>query len=680
MNYREEIDGLRAIAVSSVILYHAGITQISGGYAGVDVFFVISGFLIGGQIASAKAEGSFSYRDFYERRARRILPALFFVILCSLVVGWFTMMPHTLRYFGGAAVSAVFFVSNLWFWKRIDYFNPEAAHDPLVHTWSLAVEEQFYLFVPLLFSLLWPLGRRRLTIVLAAVAITSFAIAVSTNETHPMAAFYLIHTRAWELLAGVLAALYYAQVARKDAFGALVGNLGLMLLLAGVALTPSYTAWPGCWTLLPVLGTVMVLLFGEAPSVARRVLTLPIVTWLGLISYSAYLWHQPIFSFAKMTNHQPQSLTAALALTALVFAASHLSWKYVELPFRNRAVPMPLQLRAFGAATAVIAATAIGGHFTKGYPSRMPAEVLDILAYSGSYSQSFRKCLYGRDDVEGIDLERACVHGARVEPTVAIWGDSHAGRIAEPLGVLLGKAGLALKQLTLSSCQPIPGLLNRGQQKAVRCPQFNEKVLAYLSGKRDIETVVLFATWDNYFQRRPTRNMLDRLAPDEFYSYPVDGDPTEGDRQRKAAIVDALAKAIRSLTSAGKTVVVVGSLPRPDIDIPFYIADRAWRGENLPADVGYPVSIFGEQAEEGRSMLREAVGVGESAPGRAYFADPAPVFCDSVRCLVMRGGVPLFSDGNHPSLPGAALTLSAFARFIPGVDGDRAFAKAAAEP
>lgn len=680
MNYRKEIDGLRAIAVASVVLYHAGVTQIGGGYAGVDVFFVISGFLIGGQIASAKAERGFSYLDFYARRARRILPALLLVILCSLAVGWFTMMPHTLRFFGGAAVSAVFFVSNLWFWKRIDYFNPEAADDPLVHTWSLAVEEQFYLFIPLLFALLWPLGRRGLTMALAAIAVASFSLAVMTNENHPMAAFYLIHTRAWELLAGVLAALYYSSIARKDAVGALLGNAGLLLLLCGVTLVPPFASWPGFWTLLPVVGTLLVLLFGEAPSTARRVLTLPAIAWLGLISYSAYLWHQPIFSFTRMTNHYPQGLAGAFALTAMVFAVSHFTWKYIELPFRNRAVPRALQLRALCLFVAVITAVAIGGHFTKGYPFRMPAEVLDILAYSGSYSPTFRRCLYSRSGVEGVDLESACVHGAKAVPTVAIWGDSHAARIAEPLGAVLGKSGVAIKQLTLSSCLPIPHLLNQGQQKAARCPEFNEKVMDYLLGKPDLKTVIVFATWDNYFQYRPTRNMFGRLDPDKFYSYPIDRGPAQNDQDRKTAIVDEMGRAISRLTSVGKKVIVVGSLPRPDIDIPFYVADRAWRGERLPGDDGYTASIFAEQADEGRSMLRKAVGAGDTAPGGAHFADPAPIFCDSVRCRVMQEGAPLFTDGNHPSLPGVALTISAFVDLIPGAHGEPALAGAATQP
>ena len=197
--YRRDIDGLRAFAVMGVILHHAGVALVGSGYAGVDIFFVISGFLIGGIVAGEMAEGRFSWRRFYARRARRILPALFLVILVTLVAGWLTMTPEQLRYFGGGAISTLVFLSNVWFYNRIDYFNPDAAEDPLIHTWSLAVEEQFYIVLPILLFLIWRFGPRVRVGVLVALAVASFAAAVTIGADDPMAVFYLIHARANQL-------------------------------------------------------------------------------------------------------------------------------------------------------------------------------------------------------------------------------------------------------------------------------------------------------------------------------------------------------------------------------------------------------------------------------------------------------------------------------------------------
>lgn len=207
MTYRSEIDGLRAIAVMGVILHHAGVGAMSSGYAGVDIFFVISGYLIGGQILSDLAAGTFRFRDFYARRARRILPALLAMIAATCVAGAFILLPHDYRYLFGAAVAAMLSVSNFWFFDRIDYFNPQAANDPLIHTWSLGVEEQFYLLVPLLFWLLWHWFRAHLRTLVMLLVGLSFALCLLLGQTAPEAAFYLLPTRAWELLAGVLVAM-----------------------------------------------------------------------------------------------------------------------------------------------------------------------------------------------------------------------------------------------------------------------------------------------------------------------------------------------------------------------------------------------------------------------------------------------------------------------------------------
>lgn len=656
MQYRTELDGLRAISVMSVILYHAGVSGISAGYAGVDVFFVISGFLIGGQIAKDRANGTFSYRDFYARRARRILPALFLVIICSIIVGWFTMVPQEFRYFGGGAISALLSVSNFWFWDVIDYFNPAAARDPLVHTWSLAVEEQFYLFVPLLFGVLWRFGRKRVFVSLTALALASFATAVLTNSDSPMAAFYLLHARAWELLAGVLAALLHGRVKASGKLAASLSNAGLILTLAGLVLIPGNVDWPGVWTLLPVTGAVMILLFGETPSLSQRLLKLAPLQMIGLISYSAYLWHQPVFSFLEITNHLPDSKAGLALIVAVTLAISFLSWKFVEQPFRKRVFAPAFGRGVLLASACLIIVFSVGGHVTKGYPARMPANVHEVLLYSNSYSGSYRNCLYNREEIAGLDIDQSCVFGADVAPSVAIWGDSHAGAIAEPLGIALGAVGRSLKQFALSSCQPIPNLLNSGQSRAERCAEFNAKVFAKLLDSPDLETVVFFATWDNYFRNGERQNMFGTMEADGFFSYPRGQGPDLPDQERRAGIVRELGTVVGLLTAAGKKVILLASLPSPDVDIPVYFAGEVWNGKPLPDRYGYPVEIFRFQADTGRQMLAEAAR-GAAHAGRAVVLDPAEIFCDQFECTVIADRKLLFVDGDHPSLAGSAVLV-----------------------
>lgn len=318
------------------------------------------------------------------------------MILVSLPVGWVTMTPEQLRYFGGGALATLLFLSNIWFYNRIDYFNPGAAEDPLIHTWSLAVEEQFYIILPVLLFLIWRFGARARLAVLAGLALASLAAAIATGPDDPMAAFYLIATRAWELLAGVLAALGFRRVQIAGPVGRGLADLGLALVLAGLFVVPSSALWPGPWTLLPVGGAVLLMLYGHNPSVARRILHLPPVVGLGLVSYSAYLWHQPILGFLAILDRRPENWAGVTLVVLATLALSVASWRFVEQPFRyGLAARRPGRI-ALWAAGLAIAAFAIGGHVTEGYPSRVPPEVREMLAWSESFPSTIKQCIGGR--------------------------------------------------------------------------------------------------------------------------------------------------------------------------------------------------------------------------------------------------------------------------------------------
>lgn len=340
ISYRREIDGLRALAVLPVILFHAGLDTFSGGFVGVDVFFVVSGYLITSIILSEKEAGAFSLINFYERRARRILPALFLVIGVCMPFAWILLDQFDLISFSRSAISAVLFFSNFFFWRDGGYFEIAAELKPLLHTWSLAVEEQYYMFFPLFLMLIWRVAKQWMVGVLLFVALSSLALAQWAAYNMPSAAFFLLPTRGWEIAIGALIALYFAKQNRTDLSHSVnqsVSAAGLLLICIAIFVFEENTPFPGLYALVPTIGAALIILFATPTTLVGRVLSTRGFVGVGLISYSAYLWHQPLLAF---TRHYAGTLSPllALAVVSLVFALAYLSWKYVETPFRDKRV------------------------------------------------------------------------------------------------------------------------------------------------------------------------------------------------------------------------------------------------------------------------------------------------------------------------------------------------------
>ncbi|MEE9351389.1 MAG: acyltransferase [Thiotrichaceae bacterium] len=346
MIYRKEIDGLRAFAVIPVILYHAGFEWLKGGYIGVDIFFVISGYLITSIIIRELEAGTFTITNFYERRARRILPALFFIILVCLPFAWYWLLPFELKDFGKSMVAVTVFASNILFWQESDYFAAGAELIPLLHTWSLAVEEQFYVFFPLLMMFLWAFGKRWLVAVIAIIGLLSLGLTEWGWRHFPEANFYLIPTRAWELMIGALLAfyLYYKDDDKPEAgneqrttlTSQLASITGFALIIASIFFLDKSIPFPSLYALAPTLGTALIILFTTPDSLVYRVLSLRLLVGIGLISYSAYLWHQPLFVFTRMMSLEEPSQWLLGLLSMVTFLLAYLSWRFVEKPFRNK--------------------------------------------------------------------------------------------------------------------------------------------------------------------------------------------------------------------------------------------------------------------------------------------------------------------------------------------------------
>ena len=436
MVYKREIDGLRAVAVLPVILFHAGFETFRGGYVGVDVFFVISGYLITSILINDLERGGFSIFRFYERRARRILPALFTVIVACIPPAFLWMTPAQMQDFTQSIVAVVFFASNILFWREEGYFAAASELKPLLHTWSLAVEEQYYLIFPLLLLIVWPLGRRRAFWILAGTAAASLGFSEWGTRNLPGFTFYLAPTRAWELFAGGLCA--FASLRRPQGSSDLLSGLGLALIVAAILGFDRTLPFPGLWAVVPVLGTMLIILFAGAGTAVQMILSTRPLVGIGLISYSAYLWHQPLFAFARIQSLSapPPWLMLSLGGASLLLAWG--SWRLVEQPFRRgQGRFLPSQRGVFAASAtvaALLAAFGYAGHRTDGFrsaylalhPEREANLALVETARQEAPYQGGGDCVFHVSDLDPAALARIRACRAAIGPGLLVLGDSHA--------------------------------------------------------------------------------------------------------------------------------------------------------------------------------------------------------------------------------------------------------------
>jgi peptidoglycan/LPS O-acetylase OafA/YrhL len=387
MDYRREIDGLRALAVLPVIFFHAGFQTFSGGFVGVDVFFVISGYLITSIIFFEKQAGTFTFLNFYERRARRILPALFVVTCACLPFAWLLMNPHQLKEFSQSLVAVALFSSNILFWKQSDYFDAEAALKPLLHTWSLGIEEQYYLVFPALLMLVWRLGQRNISFFLLIIAAISLAAAQWGSVQQPEATYYLLPTRAWELLLGSFVA-FSAYKNDDEKFGAplkqLFSFVGLALVVFSICWFNTKTPFPSLYALLPTVGAALIILFGTQETFVGKLLGSKVFVGIGLISYSLYLWHQPILAFLKISNrNNGLTIFQYFVFFIFTFGLSFITYKLVETQFRRKALSRKSLFATVIIFTAILVLLGYSGHQTKGFLkiklSEIPIEKRSIL-------------------------------------------------------------------------------------------------------------------------------------------------------------------------------------------------------------------------------------------------------------------------------------------------------------
>lgn len=381
MKYRSEVDGLRAVAVIPVILYHAGLTWFKGGYLGVDIFFVISGYLITTILYDDMVRGRFSIARFYERRARRILPVQYFIMLITLPLGYLLMLPEDLENFGQSLVATVFFSNNALLYLTSGYWVMEVDFKPLMHTWSLGVEEQYYFVVPIFMLMALRLGGRALGLGLILIFGLSLAYCQYMASASPSFNFLMLFTRAWELIAGAFVALFFRtrfSGVVSTRYHGVLALLGVAMLVFSFVVFDHETLHPSSFTLFPVAATMLILMFASPDNLVGRVLSIKMVVLLGLTSYGSYLWHQPIFAFARLVSLQPPSMWAMVLLSLLSIVLAFLSWKYIEALFRGK---NGVRLRFFiplMALTSLVLA-GVGGywHLKAGFSQSVPEVSID---------------------------------------------------------------------------------------------------------------------------------------------------------------------------------------------------------------------------------------------------------------------------------------------------------------
>jgi len=665
--YRKDIDGLRAIAILAVVAYHAGVPGVPGGFVGVDVFFVLSGYLITSLLfAEARKNKAISLRSFYARRIRRLLPALFVVVSVTSILGFFVLLPvfDQQQDLARSGIAAALYVSNFYFWLHSPgYFDQSSDLKPFLHTWSLSVEEQFYMVWPLIVLTVvglarqrqWHLGRALLVITLS-ILVASLAWCVTQTQANPTAAFYLLPSRAWELATGATLALWLPKVTSKNPLvGGACSFVGVSAIVLAVVALSADMRFPGYLAALPVFGTALIVIGGHlAPTnpVQNGLSTRPMV-FIGLLSYSWYLWHWPLLALTRAHQLEEANLSRDLIVAALSLLLAYASYRLVENPIRfGRPGP-------FGRTeTTLVAGVAISLIMC------FPAGALGAWAkFVGSRKVEFQPLVAARNDrpplrskchqnppFVGLGPAESCVTGeGDIPPAIVLWGDSHADHLSplmQELSALAPETRVLARSFT--GCPPMAGLRVSDSRHAEACDLFNAAVFAEikeLSGN-GLRGVVLAGRWLNILGAPRLEAVSTRSTTDDIsLNSPVE--------------LEQLAATVSQLTSLGLRVLVVAPMPEPRFDIPSCLARRH-------AD---DCAVERRLTDAQRRETIESLSKLESRwPGVRVF-DAIDSLCNQERCLAVSNGRVVFLDDHHLTASASRALLPAATESLHWVSG-----------
>jgi peptidoglycan/LPS O-acetylase OafA/YrhL len=626
MKHRRDIDGLRAVAIIPVVLFHAGVSRLGGGFVGVDVFFVISGFLITGILMEDIRQDRFSIAMFYERRARRILPALFTVLLFASLAAYRILLPNDAHDYGRSLLATLFFISNIAFSREMGYFDGPAEMKPLLHTWSLAVEEQFYIAYPLFLYAVTRFFKKRYATAIGSMLLLSLGYSIWRVHTQPVTSFYLAPSRAWELLIGGILAIQGIPKLRNKLVANLAGFLGLGLILYAVFSFTAATTFPGANALYPCVGAALIIYSGmETETLVGQFLSLQPMVFVGLISYSLYLWHWVVIVFAKYYLDRPLTGREMIAVIVAPVILASLAWKFIENPFRGRNA-IGTRTWIFSAAAVVsmlFAVFALGALITKGFPNRFSGETRRLVDAQRDFWKR-------RDECDG----KVCHIGVTGAPeTFMLWGDSSAGALAPAFEQLATSENLSGVVAFQSSCAPLLQL-KRYDAYGKNCVHYGDTVLDYIK-THHIKNVFLHGRWARYTESNWHEQDL-----------PVLLTPDLRPEENYAVFAQLVHSTLQQLHDLDLHIVIIASIPEVSKDVPTALARMSISGK--PMELAPTREQFMKRQERAFQVLSNA-----AAEYSAEMVYPHQFLCDASECSVVQQQWPLYWDNIHLSVHGA---------------------------
>lgn len=630
IKYRSDIDGLRAIAVLPVIFFHVGFPFFSGGYVGVDVFFVISGYLITSIILQGLENDSFSLKGFYINRARRLLPALSFMLAITIPIAFTVMLPANLDAFFRSVIATLFFSSNLYFWRQTNYFSDAAELQPLIHTWSLGIEEQYYLLFPIFLIFLWKRKKILIPTAISLVFLLSFVFGTWGPELFNFSratAYYLLPTRGWEILLGSISALFLYNKAFTESplfyqWRSILSLIGFGMIFYAILMFSPSTPYPSAYTLMPTVGTFLIIVFNSKSSFLHKLLSINLLVYVGLLSYSAYLWHQPLIALSRHYLLDFPGITTNLLIVILTFVMAYISYKFVETPLRNKQKTSNTRFtRVIGFAITVIIIISISGISLKGFenyylkyrtsPDSM--QVLDYLNYKNTsiYKAEYSdgECFYDSTQFLFRDFNQEKCLRLSENNNILLVGDSFAAMYS---GALKRKyPDTNLIQATPTHCKPFIGLKS-GHKNCIDLYDYLYGEFLPINAPK-IDGIIISARWD-----------LEDLEP--------------------------LHQTINFINELGIKIFLLGPTPEFSIDLPAIISKKIFENKKLD-----DVAFSSHQVLKVHNSMIDFVSNYE---GELNFFSPYNVLCPDSSCnLILPSMIPIIFDYGHYTAEGASLVV-----------------------
>ena len=678
--YLPFIDGLRALAVLPVVFFHANFKLFEGGFVGVDVFFVISGFLITRLIIVDIENNRFSLSNFYFRRARRILPILFFIIFISIFFAIALMNSDQLRLYVNQIYSVIFFISNFFFWQNTGYFDPSTEIQPLLHTWSLAVEEQFYIFFPLFLMIVYKFFRKKIFFFIILISLISLILSQiggnfklsNISFSYPFfnlpfeffwqagsANFYLPFGRAWELLMGSLIAFSLKKkIIRKKKYSNLLSLTGFILILFSIFFYSQRIQYPSIYTLLPCIGTALLIIYTNEKTFLFKILTLKPVVQLGLISYSFYLWHQPIFSFSRIYFGIDLPIFNSLILIVFSLILSIFSWKYIEQPFRQKKKInnkfFLISLFTFVLVMFVIT-FAIKDNKIKSLQPEIPINLKKTIKMSPS-----NKCI----DIEYAHLENNqnwfCVLGkkdTKKDISFAVIGDSHAQSLIPLFNSIANQKEIKGILTGFSGCPGLIGVQSiRSDMQIKNCKLLAEKFYNFIKNN-GIKKIFLVNRWTYYTDGEYSGNQFQHVTDKNIFF--------SNKQTSKKSLINGLENTLKKYNNLGTDVIFVHQTPQQIFD-PYIIYSNSYDEKNKKINLEKlrSFSVGHDKSLDLQKFVRMNVDSLKIIYSNFITIDLDDFFCEDNKCLVGNEKASYYADENHLSIQGAKFLIDKFEKFL----------------